>query len=300
MSGAKLNAVEYGASGLSPKNQQPDPSDAPAEDNAAPEAPAAKPAPRRSLWRRLAPLFVLAAIAGLVISQGWHNLLSFQQLALHQQELQAWISVNLIGALAAYAAIYVVVIALSLPGGAVLTVSGGLLFGWFLGGLVTVLAATLGATAVFLIARSSLGEPLAARAGPWLDRFRAGFQENAISYLLFLRLVPVFPFWVVNLAPALLGVRLRDYVVATALGIIPGTFAFAFAGAGLESVLAAQRVAYEACQATREAGDPPCAFQFDPGTLITTELLLAFAALGIVALIPAIVKKLRKQPQRDI
>jgi len=91
-------------------------------------------------------------------------------------------------------------------------------------------------------------------------------------------------------------VTLRDYVVATALGIIPGTFAFAFAGAGLDSVLAAQREAFQACQAAREAGDPACSFQFDPGTLITPELLIAFAALGVVALIPAIVKKLRKQP----
>ncbi|WP_210209225.1 TVP38/TMEM64 family protein [Dichotomicrobium thermohalophilum] len=253
--------------------------------------------PRRPLWRRLMPLILLAAAAGLILSQGWHNLISFQQLALNQQALQAWINENLVAALAVYAAIYVVVIALSLPGGAVLTVAGGLLFGWLLGGVVTVLAATLGATAIFLIARSSVGEPLAARAGPWLNKFRAGFQENALSYLLFLRLVPVFPFWVVNLAPALLGVSLRTYVITTALGIIPGTFAFAFAGAGLDSVLAAQREAFQSCQVARDAGDPPCSFRFDPGTLITTELLIAFAALGIVALIPAIVKKLRQQPK---
>jgi len=253
--------------------------------------------PRKSWLRRLAPLIVLAAIAGLIVSQGWHNLISFQQLALNQQALQAWIGENLIGALAVYMALYVVVVALSLPGGAVLTVAGGLLFGWLIGGVVTVVAATLGATAIFLIARSSLGEPLAARAGPWLGRFRSGFQENALSYLLFLRLVPVFPFWVVNLAPALLGVTLRDYVVATALGIIPGTFAFAFAGTGLDSVLAAQLEAFQACQAAREAGDPACSFQFDPGTLITPELLIAFAALGVVALIPAIVKKFKKPPK---
>jgi uncharacterized membrane protein YdjX (TVP38/TMEM64 family) len=290
MSAGKLNAAHYGAETLNSQNEQTEP------ESGASEPEIGEAVPRRPLWRRLMPLIVLAAVAGLILSQGWHNLISFQQLALNQQALQAWISENIIGALAVYAAIYVVVVALSLPGGAVLTVAGGLLFGWLLGGLATVVAATLGATAIFLIARSSLGEPLAARAGPWLGKFRAGFQENALSYLLFLRLVPVFPFWVVNLAPALLGVNLRQYVIATALGIIPGTFAFAFAGAGLDSVLAAQRDAYQACQAARAAGDPPCSFQFDPGTLITTELLIAFIALGIVALIPAIVKKLRKQP----
>ncbi len=290
MSAANSNATGHGAQILNQQNKRPEDSN----DFEAPPAEIREAVPRRPLWRRLLPLVVLAAIAGLIISQGWHNLISFQQLALNQQALQAWIGENLIGALAVYMTIYVVVVALSLPGGAVLTVAGGLLFGWLVGGIVTVVAATLGATAIFLIARSSVGEPLVARAGPWLGKFRAGFQENALSYLLFLRLVPVFPFWVVNLAPALLGVSLRHYVIATGLGIIPGTFAFAFAGAGLDSVLAAQREAFEACQAAREAGDPECSFQFDPGTLITSELLIAFAALGIVALIPAIVKKFRK------
>ncbi len=296
MSSGKLNAAQYGADPLTKRNQQPDDTDAGPGETQVNGPDIGEAVPRKSWLRRLLPLIVLAAAAGLILSQGWHNLISFQQLALNQQALQAWISQNLIGALAVYMAIYVIVVALSLPGGAVLTVAGGLLFGWLLGGAVTVIAATLGATAIFLIARSSLGEPLAARAGPWLGKFRTGFQESALSYLLFLRLVPVFPFWVVNLAPALLGVSLRQYVIATALGIIPGTFAFAFTGAGLDSVLAAQREAYQACQAAREAGDPACTFQFDAGTLITPELLIAFAALGIVALIPAIVKKLRKQP----
>ena len=292
MSAANIHAKRHGAQPVNQDNERPED----ANEADAPRAEVGEAVPRKSWPRRLAPLIVLAAVAGLIVSQGWHNLISFQQLALNQQALQAWIGENLIGALAVYMGIYVVVVALSLPGGAVLTVAGGLLFGWLIGGVVTVVAATLGATAIFLIARSSLGEPLAARAGPWLGRFRSGFQENALSYLLFLRLVPVFPFWVVNLAPALLGVTLRNYIVATALGIIPGTFAFAFAGAGLDSVLAAQREAFQACQAAREAGDPACSFQFDPGTLITPELLIAFAALGVVALIPAIVKKLRKQP----
>ncbi len=290
MNGGKLNAADYGAQHLTSHNER----DEPQPEAGGPELSEA--APRRPLWRRLMPLIVLAGAAGLILSQGWHNLISFQQLALNQQALQAWIGENIFAALAVYAGVYVVVVALSLPGGAVLTVAGGLLFGWLIGGLITVVAATLGATAIFLIARTSVGEPLAARAGPWLDRFRAGFQENALSYLLFLRLVPVFPFWIVNLAPALLGVSLRIYIITTALGIIPGTFAFAFAGAGLDSVLAAQREAFQACQAAREMDDPACSLQFDPGTLITTELLIAFAALGIVALIPAIVKKLRKQP----
>ena len=103
--------------------------------------------------------------------------------------------------LLAFVALYAAAVALSLPGGAVLTLAGGFLFGWLLGGVASILAATIGASVVFLIARSALGEFLAARAGPWLSRFRQGFQEDAFSYLLFLRLVPIFPFWLVNLAP---------------------------------------------------------------------------------------------------
>jgi uncharacterized membrane protein YdjX (TVP38/TMEM64 family) len=112
-----------------------------------------------------------------------------------------------------------------LPGAAVLTLAGRFLFGWFWGGLASMIAATIGAVLVFLIARTALGEPLAARAGPWLAKLRQGFQEGAFNYLLFLRLVPIFPFWLVNLAPALLGVSFWTYTLATIIGIIPGSFA---------------------------------------------------------------------------
>jgi uncharacterized membrane protein YdjX (TVP38/TMEM64 family) len=251
--------------------------------------------PRYRRWLlRLLPLVLIAGAGALIVSQGWHHYLSFERLALNQRALDDFIAANLALALAAYIAIYISAVTLSLPGGVVLTVSGGLLFGAALGGALSVIAASIGATLIFLVARSSLGEPLAERAGPWLERFRTGFQENALSYMLFLRLVPVFPFWVVNLAPALLGVRLRDFVLGTAIGIIPGTFAFAFAGQGLGSVFQAQRALMDACEAARQPGDAPCRFAIDPGALITPELLLGFAALGVVALIPILVKKLRK------
>ena len=152
-----------------------------------------------------------------------------------------------------YIAFYVCVVALSLPGAFILTATAGLLFGWLLGGLVAVVGATLGATVLFLVARSALGEGLTARAGPWLAKLRAGFKEDALSYLLFLRLVPAFPFWFVNIAPAILGVPLKTYVVATFFGIIPATFAFAAAGAGLDSVIMAAKAEYAECVALKVA-----------------------------------------------
>ncbi|NND49680.1 MAG: VTT domain-containing protein, partial [Rhizobiales bacterium] len=140
---------------------------------------------------------------------------------------------------------------------------------------------------------------LAERAGPWLERLRQGFARDAVNYLLFLRLVPAFPFWLVNIAPALLGMDLPRYVAATFVGIIPGTFAFAFLGAGLDGLIAGQHQAYEDClerAASAGAGENiECNFSLDPASLLTTELIAAFVALGLVALIPVIYRRMRSR-----
>jgi uncharacterized membrane protein YdjX (TVP38/TMEM64 family) len=201
-----------------------------------------------------------------------------------------------VAAVALYVLAYIAVVALSLPGGLVMTLSGGLLFGWKIGAPAAVFGATVGATIIFLVARSSLGESLAAKAGPWIAKLRDGFKENALSYLLFLRLVPAFPFFAVNLAPALLGVPLATYVLGTFVGIIPATTAFSIAGSGLGSVVEAQNAAYKACIAANPgAGDAVCPYTIDTSRLVTTELVLAFAALGVVALIPVVMKKWSKR-----
>ena len=197
------------------------------ENNA--EIKAENPA-RVGIFRRFLPVGLLITFAALIISQGWHKYLTLEQLVLHRDMLMTLVSDNQISSLAGFMAIYVFVVALSLPGGAILTVAGGLLFGWVITGISVVFAATFGAVVLFLIARSSFGEVITARAGPWLGKLSKGFQDDAFHYLLFLRLVPAFPFWLVNLAPALLGVKLRTFILATFIGIIPGTFAFAFSG----------------------------------------------------------------------
>jgi len=242
--------------------------------------------------RRVLPLAILAALIALIISQGWHTALIIA-IAENLQTLKSYIADNQALCLAAFMALYAVIVALSLPIASILTVMGGMLFGWVVGGTATVVAATLGATAIFLLAKSSIGEALAAKAGPWLSKLRDGFQENALSYLLFLRLVPAFPFWLVNLAPALLGVRLRDYVVGTFLGIIPGTFADAFAGRVFESVIVAAYEQYATCVSAKGAEN--CALSLDLSTLITRDLVIAIAALGVVALIPVFLKKWRSR-----
>jgi uncharacterized membrane protein YdjX (TVP38/TMEM64 family) len=137
-----------------------------------------------------------------------------------------------------FVGVYALATAFSVPGGLFLSVTGGFLFGSILGAIYVTVGATAGATAVFLIARSAFGAPLRARAGPWLARLEAGFVRNAMSYLLFLRLMPLFPFFVVNLVPAFLGVSLRVYVAATFVGILPATFVFTAFGAGLDNLFA--------------------------------------------------------------
>jgi uncharacterized membrane protein YdjX (TVP38/TMEM64 family) len=246
--------------------------------------------------RRFWPLLVLIAIGGLVIAMGWHRYLTLEHLADHRYLLRSYIDGHYVLSLVCFIALYAAVIALSLPGGAVLTIAGGFLFGWLVGGVASIVGATTGATVVFLIAKSTLRDVLVARAGPRLARFAEGFREDAFSYMLFLRLVPVFPFWLVNLAPGLIGVPFTTYVLTTFLGIIPGTFAFALAGNGLDSVIEAQQGAYQSCLAKAgEGGQESCAFGLEPSALLTPELIAGLVALGLVSLIPVAVKWFRRR-----
>ena len=244
--------------------------------------------------KRFLPLIILAAVMALAFAMGWHKYLSFKTIGVNYDYLKTLIADHFVLALAAYMAIYIAAVALSAPGGLIMTLAGGLLFGWKVGIPATVLSATIGASILFLIAKSSFGETLAAKAGPALEKFRAGFKENALSYLLFLRLVPIFPFVLVNIAPALLGVPFRTYVLGTFLGIIPGTSAFSVAGAGLGSVVEAQNKVYQGCLAAKpDNPDAACPYTIDTSALLTKELLAAFVLLGVVALIPVAMKYLR-------
>jgi uncharacterized membrane protein YdjX (TVP38/TMEM64 family) len=249
-------------------------------------------------WRRWLPAVVLVAVTALVFSMGWHRYLSLETIGRNYAALRAFIAAHQLLALLLYFGMYVAVVALSLPGGLVMTLTGGLLFGAVVATPITVVAATAGATIVFLVARHSFGSGRS-DAAPWLDKLRAGFQDNALSYMLFLRLVPVFPFVVVNLAPALLGVPLSTYVIGTLIGIIPGTLAFTFAGAGLASVIEAQNNAFTECVA-RAKSDPGlvCKYGVDASALVTPELLAGLALLGLVALLPIVAKTWSKRHAR--
>ncbi|MBL4775475.1 MAG: TVP38/TMEM64 family protein [Mariprofundus sp.] len=187
--------------------------------------------------KRMMPLLLLLIILGLFFAFDLGRWLSFDALTEHRVILLGWVDAYALLAPLAYILLYIVVVAFSLPGGLVMTVSGGFLFGAIAGAAYAVVGATIGATALFLIAKTSLGDYLLSKAGDMLQKMRHGFAEDAMSYMFVLRLVPIFPFFMVNLVPAFLGVPLRTYVIATLFGIMPGSFVYALAGSGLGSVL---------------------------------------------------------------
>lgn len=221
-------------------------------------------------FRRLIPLALLVATGIAFVLAGGSHYLTFTALA----ENRGWLSglVQRWGIIAAllYIALYAVLVALSVPGAAVLTIAGGFLFGTWAGALCAMLGATAGATGVFLAARAGLGD-LAQRAGPLVSKLEVGFRADAFNYLLVLRLVPIFPFWLVNLASALLGVKLHTYVFATFLGIIPGSFVYAGIGNGLGSAVE----------------------QPDSRLLLRPSIFLPIVGLAMLALVPVAYKHWR-------
>ncbi|MCZ8149251.1 MAG: VTT domain-containing protein [Roseomonas sp.] len=215
--------------------------------------------------RRVWAVLGLAGAVALLRAMGVGDQLSLDTLATHRDALAAFVAANLALAAAAYVAFYVVAVAFSLPGAVFITLAGGFLFGAAGGTALTVLGATAGATAVFLFARRIFGADALDRMGPAARQLAEGIRRNAASYLLVLRLVPLFPFFLVNLVPAFVGVRLRTYVVTTAIGILPGTAVFSLAGAGLGEVLAMGGA-------------------FDVRGVLTPEIIAALVGLALLSL----------------
>jgi uncharacterized membrane protein YdjX (TVP38/TMEM64 family) len=233
-----------------------------------------RPPEARISLRRVWPLLVLALAIVAVFALGLDRYLTFGALREHREVLTALVARNTLLAALAFVVVYALAVALSVPGGAILTIAGGFMFGSILATVLVVFAATLGATFVFLIAKTALGDPLRTRAGPFLKRMEAGFQEDALNYLLVLRLIPIFPFWIINLVPAFLGVPLRTYVLGTFIGIIPGSFVFASVGAGIGSVLDSGR-------------------EFSPTSVLTPQIVIALVGLALLALLPVVYRKLK-------
>lgn len=231
--------------------------------------------------RRVARLWpvLLLLVPAAALFFGLRGRLSFEQIAAHQHDVRAVIAAHPVLAPLAYLLLYALLVAFSVPGASALSVAAGALFGVPLGAAVVVSGAGLGAALAFLLARAALGRWVARRAGPLLDRVRPVLERDGFPALLAMRLLPVVPFWLVNLASALAGVRLLPFVLATFLGITPAAFVFVSTGAGLGGALA--------------SGVPP-----GPGLLLRPGVLLPLLGLALLALAPAAWRRRRERRDR--
>jgi uncharacterized membrane protein YdjX (TVP38/TMEM64 family) len=232
---------------------------------------------RPGTLKRFAPLALLALGLILFFALGGARYLAFDKLGEQRAALQAFVAENRVLAVLIFVGLYAAVTALSIPGATVLTLAGGFLLGVWLGGAATVTGATIGAVVVFLAARAAAGDFLRRKAGPAVAKIEQGVRENAFSYILSLRLLPVLPFWLVNLASGFVDIPLRTYALATFLGIIPGTFIYAGVGAGLGSVFEGRE-------------------QLDLGVIFRPAILLPLIGLALLSLAPMALRRLRRKP----
>jgi uncharacterized membrane protein YdjX (TVP38/TMEM64 family) len=230
-------------------------------------------------WQRYLPFAVILAGVTAYFAFGLHHYLSFETMRTHRMELVAWVDEHQLLAMAIFFVGYVLIVAFSLPIGALGTLLGGFLFGIVLGTALSVTAATLGATVVFLAARGAFADVLRQRAGGWFARMEDGLNRHSFAYMLFVRFVPVFPFWLLNIVPAFFRVSTRTFVVTTFLGIIPGTAVYASIGAGLDKVF--------------DQGHSP-----DLGMLRDPHLYLPLLALAVLSLAPVVWGWLRSRHEK--
>ncbi len=240
-----------------------------------PNKTAPQASPGRKIWR-YAPLAIIIAGLALAYAMGWQDYFSLEFLGESRQALKKFVADNPVLAPTGFVVLYAVAVAFSFPAASILTIFSGFLFGWLAGGLYAVVAATFGATALFLAARSAFGGFLRDKVGGFAAKLADGFEKDAFGYLLVLRLAPFIPFLVVNIAPALFNVRPRTFFVATLFGIMPAAFAYAWLGQGVDSVLVAAR------DAGRDVG---------VSDLVTPEITAAFVALAVVAALSLIVRR---------
>ncbi len=214
---------------------------------------------------------VIAVAIGAFFYFDLGQFLSLTALKEHRDTLLSFTEANYASSAGLFILAYIVVTGLSLPGAVILTLAGGFLFGSLFGTLFVNLGATTGATLAFLTARYLLRDWVEQKFGKWLRPVQQGFTNNAFSYLMILRLIPLFPFFIVNLVSGLTRMNVGTYVAATALGIIPGSFVYAYAGRQLGTINSLKEIA-------------------------STNVIEAFVLLGLLALVPTVYNKFKARP----
>lgn len=232
-----------------------------------------------TLGKRLVPLGIIAAFILAFFLLGLNRYITLDSLRANERWLHGFASTHRFAAIMGFLLAYIAVVAFSLPGATIMTIAGGLLFGLWLGAALSVFGATTGAVILFILARFVVGDALRARSSAFIGRMEDGFARNAFTYLMFLRLVPLFPFWAVNLAAAAFRTPLRSFALATLIGIIPGTLAFTSIGDGLSLAAGAS---------SRGPNDE----------LLEPAMIALRIGLALLALVPLLVTWLRKRGTR--
>ncbi len=242
---------------------------------------------KASMLVRLWPVYLIAAVLVFALSQGWHEQLRLENIKANIAAIDTVIVKNLWLVVLVYMAVYAACTVFIIPA-SFLTIAGGAIFGLtfglpLIGASATVTAATIGATILFVLAQTSLGAALRQLAGPFMAKMEAGFNAAPIQYLVSLRLAPVVPFSVANIAPALLGARLPQYVITTFFGIMPGTLAYSWVGASAAAVLRDPKVSTDDASAVIDS--------------LVKNVGPALIALFVVSLLPIIYSRfIAKKP----
>lgn len=220
--------------------------------------------------KKYIPLVIIVSLIAVFWFSGLAKQLTLDNFLNHKDQLNAYIVDNYILSVVIFMGVYVILVALSLPFASFMTLAGGFLFGGIIGTLAVSIGATIGATIIFFVAKSSFGETLRSKAGLLYNRIEKDMNENAASYLLFLRLVPLFPFFLVNIVPALFNIKTRTYILTTFFGILPGTAVYVNVGRSLGKI-------------------------DNPTDLISKDTVIAIALLGFFALAPVIYQKIKRK-----
>lgn len=220
-------------------------------------------------YKKYLPIFVLILASIVIYFAGFNHYFTLANLKMHQAELDALMGKEYTLFVLLFCLTYILVVSFSLPAATFMTIACGFLFGIYVGTCITVISATIGATIIFLSARLA-SDTLAQKVGNWAAKMQEGFQKNATSYLLTLRLVPLFPFVVVNLVAAFFQVPIRVFVLTTLFGIIPGSITYVYLGSTLRYITNFDTI--------------------DVRTLIDPHILLAFTLLGLLSLLPVFYK----------
>jgi uncharacterized membrane protein YdjX (TVP38/TMEM64 family) len=226
-------------------------------------------------FKKYLPILLILLLSGLALSFEVHKYFSFDLFKEHQKSLESFIETQKFLSIIIYCGIYILIVGISIPGASFMTIAGGFLFGQVLGTMSAVIAATIGATILFLSARMASTDLLSKKSGSWINKMKDGFKQNAFSYLLTLRLIPIFPFAIINLAAAIFQIPLRIFFFGTLIGIIPGSFVYTSMGVALREVIAQPN--------------------FSSGLILNSKVLFSLAGLGLLALLPVLYKKFKKK-----